>query len=105
MTKKRIIRILKWFFGIVIGIVLLITGGLYYFKDEIIGMVLDEVNAHLKAKVQVEHVDIAFWSSFPNLSVDFDQVFIQDTYEYATSKDTLFYSDKNIGIGILFSMT
>lgn len=94
MTKKRIIRILKWFFGIVIGIVLLITGGLYYFKDEIIGMVLDEVNAHLKAKVQVEHVDIAFWSSFPNLSVDFDHVFIQDTYEYATSKDTLFYSDK-----------
>jgi hypothetical protein len=94
MMKKRIFQILKWFFGIVIGIVLLITGGLYYFKDEIIGMVLEEVNAHLKSKVKVENVDLAFWSSFPNLSVDFNQVFIQETYETSTEKDTLFYSDK-----------
>lgn len=95
MIKKRIFRILKWFFGIVFGIVLLITGGLYYFKDEIIGMVLDEVNANLKTKVHVEKIDIAFWSSFPNLSVDFNHVFIQDTYERVSAgNDTLFYSDK-----------
>lgn len=94
MAKKRIVRILKWFFGIVIGVVLLVTGGLYYFKDEIIGMVLEEVNAHLKAKVKVEKVDISFWSSFPNLSVDFNHVFVQDTYENSTENDTLFYSDK-----------
>ncbi len=85
---------MKWFIGITAGIMLLITGGIYYFKDEIIAMVLEEVNTHLKAKVQVENVDIALWSSFPNLSVDFNHVFIQDTYDYATEKDTLFYSDK-----------
>lgn len=94
MTKKRIFRFLKWFLGIIAGLMLLITVGLYYFKDELIGMVLEEVNTHLKAKVKVEKVNIAFWSSFPNLSVDFNQVFIQDTYDYATEKDTLFYSDK-----------
>jgi hypothetical protein len=94
MTKKRILKFVKWFVGIIIALVLLITGCLYYFKDEIIGMVLEEVNAHLKAKVEVEKVDIAFWSSFPNLSVDFDRVFIRDTYKYASEKDTLFYSDK-----------
>lgn len=94
MNKQQIFRILKWFVGIFFGLLLLISGGLYYFKDEIIGMVLQEVNAHLKAKVKVEKVDIAFWSSFPNLSVDFDRVFIPDTYEDAKDTDTLFYSDK-----------
>lgn len=94
MNKQRIFRFLKWFLGIFFGIILLISGGLYFFKDEIIGMVLQEVNAHLKAKVKVEKVDIAFWSSFPNLSVDFDKVFIPDTYEDAKDTDTLFYSDK-----------
>ncbi len=94
MNKKRIIRILKWFFGIIIGFVLLLTAGIYYFKDELIAIVLTEVNAHLKAKVKVDKVDIAFWSSFPNLSVDFNKVFVQDTYENSTDKDTLFYSEK-----------
>ncbi|MCO5261149.1 MAG: hypothetical protein M9916_13500 [Crocinitomicaceae bacterium] len=94
MDKKRIIKILKWFFGILLGLIMLITAGVYYFKDEIIGIVIEEVNSHLKAKVKVEKVDLAFWSSFPNLSVDFNQVFIHDSYNYATDKDTLFYSEK-----------
>lgn len=94
MTKKRIFRFLKWFTGITVGTMLLITAGLYYFKDDIIAMVLEEANAHLKTKVKVEKVDITLWSSFPNLSVDFNQVFIQDTYDHATEQDTLFYSEK-----------
>ncbi len=94
MNKKRVFKILKWFFGILLGIIVLISASVYYFKDEIIGIVLEEVNAHLKAKVKVEKVDLAFWSSFPNLSVDFNKVFIKDSYEEATEKDTLFYSDK-----------
>lgn len=94
MDKKRIFKILKWFFGIFFGVLLLVTVSIYYFKNEIIGMVLKEVNVHLKAKVKVEKVDIAFWSSFPNLSVNFNKVFIQDTYDNATEKDTLFYSER-----------
>ncbi|MEZ4890655.1 MAG: AsmA family protein [Crocinitomicaceae bacterium] len=95
MNKKRVFKILKWFFWhFLLGIIVLISASVYYFKDEIIGIVLEEVNAHLKAKVKVEKVDLAFWSSFPNLSVDFNKVFIKDSYEEATEKDTLFYSDK-----------
>lgn len=94
MAKKRFFRFLKWFFGIIIGLSLLITGSIYYFKDEIIAVVLDEVNSNLKAKVEVEKIDIAFWSSFPNLSVDFNHVFVPDAYPDTTYTDTLFYSDK-----------
>lgn len=92
--KKRLIKIIVWFFGILLALVLLISGGLYFFKDTICGYVISEVNLHLKAKVKVEKVDLAFWGSFPNLSVDFNSVFIQDSYEKSTSKDTLLYSDR-----------
>lgn len=94
MGKKRIFKILKWFFGIITGFVLLISAGLYIFKDDIISLVIDELNDHLKAKVSVSKVDLTFWGTFPNLSVDFNHVFIQDSYENSTSSDTLLYSDQ-----------
>ena len=92
--KKRLIKITIWFFGSLFALVLLISGSLYFFKDTICGYVISEVNLHLKAKVKVKKVDLAFWGSFPNLSVDFNSVFIQDSYEKSTSKDTLLYSER-----------
>lgn len=92
--KKRLLKIVYWFFGIVLGICLLITGGLYFFKDEICGYVVQGVNKHLKAQVSVSEVDLTFWGSFPNLSVDFNDVFIRDSYEKATVRDTLLYSER-----------
>ena len=94
MSKKRLISIAKWFSGIVLGLVLLITIALYVFKDEICGLVVTEVNKHLKAKVSVSDVDLAFWGSFPRLSVDFKDVFIQDSFEGSTKLDTLIYSKR-----------
>lgn len=94
MLKKRLFRFIKWFFGIVFGLVLTITAILYFYKDDIIQLFIAEMNKHLKAKVQVSEVDLAFWGSFPNLSVDFNHVFIQDSYETATEMDTLLYSDR-----------
>lgn len=92
--KKLLLRIGVWFFGSLIGLVLLISGSLYFFKDEICGYAVGEVNKYLKAKVSVSDVDLTFWGSFPSLSVDFNHVFIQDSYEKATVKDTLLYSDR-----------
>lgn len=92
--KRRLLKISIWFFGILLGIVLLITASVYIFKDEICGYVIAEVNQHLKAKVKVAKVDLAFWGSFPNLSVDFKEVFIQDSYKNSTAKDTLLYTDR-----------
>lgn len=92
--KRRLLRISLWFFGSLIGLVLLISGSLYFFKDEICGYAVGEVNKYLKAKVSVSDVDLTFWGSFPSLSVDFNHVFIQDSYEKATVKDTLLYSDR-----------
>ena len=88
------LKIVKWLTGILLSIFLLISLVLYFFKDDIISVVISEMNAHLKAKVVVSEVDLAFWGSFPSLSVDFDNVFIQDSYGNATKLDTLLYSEK-----------
>lgn len=94
MTKKRLIQIAKWFTGIILGFVLLVTVVLYVFKDDICGLVISEVNKSLKVPVSVSDVDLAFWGSFPRLSVDFKDVFIQDSFEGSTKLDTLLYSKR-----------
>ena len=94
MLKKRLFRFLKWFLGIFLGLILLVTLILYIYKDEICGLVVGEVNKLLKTEVVVSDVELTFWGSFPNLAVDFNDVFIKDSYEGATKLDTLLYSDR-----------
>lgn len=94
MWKKRLLRFSKWFFGIILSLVVIISLILYIYKDEICGVVISKVNAYLKTEVQVAKVDLTFWSTFPNLSVDFDHVFIQDPFEGSTKSDTLFASEQ-----------
>lgn len=76
-----------------LGLVLLISLILYMYKDEICNVVITKANTYLETDVHVSKVDLTFWSTFPNLSVDFNDVFIQDPFEEATKKDTLFASE------------
>jgi hypothetical protein len=92
--KQRILKIAKWTGIVALSLVLLISGGLYMFKDDIIKAVVSEVNKYLKTPVNVAKIDLSFWSSFPNLSVDFKHVFIADSFEGATKNDTLIYTDR-----------
>lgn len=92
--NTRVKKILKWFLGTVLGILLLITGSLYVLQDKICGVVVNELNAHLAAKVGVSKVSLSFWGSFPNLSVDFNDVYIQDSFSDSGPKDTLLYSER-----------
>ncbi|MFY7668556.1 MAG: AsmA-like C-terminal region-containing protein [Crocinitomicaceae bacterium] len=92
--NKRFLRILKWITGILLSIFILITACLYLFKDKIIGIVVLEVNKTLNVPVAVRNVDLAFWGSFPNLSVDFNEVYIQDAFPNQKPKDTLLYSER-----------
>ena len=92
--KIKLIRITKWFFGILFAIIFLISGLIYLFKDRICGLVITEVNQYLTVPVAASSVELTFWGSFPNLSVDFNNVFIQDAYPKSTQRDTLLYTDR-----------
>jgi len=92
---KTFLRIsVKWIFIPLLSIFLLISGLVFFFKDRICGLVLTEVNTHLNVPLNVSGMDLVFWSSFPNLSVDFEHLFIQESLPNAQDSDTLFYTDQ-----------
>mgnify|MGYP001502265987 CR=1 FL=1 len=94
MSRKLFFKFLIWFNGILLGFILLITISVFLFKDDICGIVIDEINQKLKSRVSVSSVELSFWGSFPNLSVDFNDVFIQDSYQNSRVHDTLLYSQR-----------
>ena len=52
------------------------------------------MNKHLTVPVAASSIELTFWGSFPNLSVDFNNVFIQDADPKSTARDTLLYTDR-----------
>ena len=92
---KTFLRIsVKWIVIPLLSICLLISGLVFFFKDRICGLVLTEVNTYLNVPLHVSEMDLVFWSSFPNLSVDFDQLYIQESFPDARISDTLFYTER-----------
>jgi hypothetical protein len=90
---KTALRIsVKWILIPLLSACLLISGLVFFFKDRICGLVLTEVNTYLKVPLQVSDMDLVFWSSFPNLSVDLNQLYIQESFPNAKASDTLFYT-------------
>lgn len=67
---------------------------LVVYKDEIIDYTVKELNKNLKSEVKVDKIDLTFWATFPNISIDFNGVFIQDAVPNSTSVDTLFQSEQ-----------
>ena len=63
---------------------MLFVGGsayLYYNQDQLIDKILSEVNKSIQTPVEVEAVDINWWTDFPNISLRFQNVFIEESIE------------------------
>jgi len=93
--QRKSIKVLKWFCGIVTGIILSISATLYFFQDHICKLVLDEVNNQLIEPINVADVDLVFWGSFPTISVDLKDVYIHDKFSTGNISDTMLFA-KNI---------
>jgi hypothetical protein len=92
---KTFLRIsIKWILAPLLSIFLLISGLVFFFKDRICAIVLTEVNTHLNVPLKVSEMDLVFWASFPNLSVDFEHMYIQESLPNAQASDTLFYTEQ-----------
>jgi hypothetical protein len=92
---KTFLRIsVKWILIPLFSICMLISGLVFFFKDRICGLVLTEVNTYLKVPLHVSDMDLVFWSSFPNLSVDLNHLYIKESFPNAQASDTLFYTEQ-----------
>ena len=96
---KKIWRIIKktllWGGLVFLFLITVITILLKVYEKDIKQFAVEEINQHLAVKVDVQDIEIAFLSSFPYASLDFQKVIIRDNYETIQSDDTLFYA-KNL---------
>ncbi|MFK8037403.1 MAG: AsmA-like C-terminal region-containing protein [Crocinitomicaceae bacterium] len=96
---KKVWRFIKKFFlwgGFAfLLLVTIITILLKVYEKDIKEYAVSEINKHLAVKVDVQDIEVAFLSSFPYASLDFQKVIILDNYKTIESDDTLFYA-KNL---------
>ncbi len=63
------------------------------YEDDIKQFAIDELNNHLKTKVDVEDIELSIFHDFPYASIEFQDVFIPDAFPDAISSDTLFFAE------------
>ena len=63
-------KFLKWFSIMLIAVFLMLSTALYVLQDKLINRAIVELNKNLEVPMSVNKVEFAFWSSFPNISVD-----------------------------------
>lgn len=54
---------------------------LFYNQDQLIDKILSEVNKSIQTPVEVSAIDINWWTDFPNISLRFQDVFIEESLE------------------------
>jgi len=92
--KSKLIRVFKWTAGIILGLMLVISALLYIFQDRICNMVLTELGKEFREPVYFSTVDLTFWSTFPNLSINVNDVKIHDAFKTQQSQNILLKSER-----------
>jgi uncharacterized protein involved in outer membrane biogenesis len=77
-------HIRKFILYLFLFFILLFAGGsayLYYNQDQLIDKILSEINKSIQTPVEVGTIDINWWTDFPNISLRFQDVFIEESLE------------------------
>ena len=108
LTNSRIPKSLRK----ILKVILILTGSIflliiiassvidYFYKDKIIRYCLNELNKQLTVPLDVKKIDLTFLKTFPNVSIEFDDVIVKESKpSLINSKnipeyDTLLKSDK-----------
>src|SRR5690554_4329253 len=94
MNWRKVLTVLKWTTGIVVGIMLLISALLLVFKDDIKAYALDEANKYLNKRVHIGYIDVGIWKSLSDLTLTFDDVLVHSKFDTLQTQDTAIYARK-----------
>jgi hypothetical protein len=76
--------------GAIITLLLIITLAInFLFREQLIRYVISELNDQVDTRITIGKIDFSIWSTFPNVSVRLDQVFVQSSNTFKA-----FYSTK-----------
>lgn len=88
---RRLKRIFFYLVLAVVTLVLALVLSVYLFKDKIISQFVNEANKSLNTPISIKKVDVSALSEFPNLALEFTDVFIEGSLP---GKDTLLAAKK-----------
>jgi len=91
MILLRIKKILIWVAAIVLLLVISVFVVVKYYEDEVVMYALDKAKEQFTTTFEVKNADLTFWETFPTVSIRFDDVYIEDTFE---KHDTLLFAQK-----------
>lgn len=87
------LKISIWTCSILLALAIVISAAVYIYRDDICKLAINQINNQLNAKVSVSAVELSFWKTFPDLSIDFREVYVKDQYPSGEGSDTLLYAD------------
>ncbi|MCD6367142.1 MAG: hypothetical protein J7L46_06355, partial [Bacteroidales bacterium] len=100
-------KIFKWLLILFVIIAVLIVGTgaviTYFYKDEVVGLVIDEINKSLQTQVDVKEISFTVFKHFPDASLVFDEVLVHSPKNfsgkdfYRINTDTLLFA-KNLSL-------
>jgi hypothetical protein len=90
----KVLKITGKIVGGIIVLMLLISALLLIFKDDIKGYALEEANKHLNKRVHIGYIDVGIWGTFPDMSLDFENVLVHSKFDTLQTVDTAFYAAK-----------
>ncbi len=96
-------KIIKWIliFFVVVAVLVIGAGTIitYFYKDEVVGLVVAEINKKLQTQVDVKEISFTVFKHFPNASLIFSQVLIHSPNNFSNrdfhriNTDTLLFSE------------
>jgi len=79
----RLKRLKKVALIVLTTILIIVVGGLlsiFLFKDRIVQQFVAEANKHINTPIKIGQIEIATWQDFPNLSIVFNNVYVEDSH-------------------------
>ncbi len=76
-------RFKKFFLYTLLGVLIIISGAvisIFLFKDRIIQQFVAEANKYINTPIKIGQIEIATWQDFPNLSIVFNNVYVEDSH-------------------------
>ncbi len=78
---KRLKKFLLYFFIIFITVFASVSAYLYYNQDKLVQQIIVAINKNLETPIEVSKIDLNWWTDFPNISLRFQNVRIQEAIE------------------------
>ena len=92
--KSKGLKVVAWIAVSLVSLFTLLTLFIYVFQDRICNAVLQEVGKEFREPVYFKSADVSFWTTFPNIAINLNEVRINDAYLNSKGKGRLLSAER-----------